>query len=1549
MTDSFAHLHVHSEFSLLDGAARIKGMVKKAAEDGQPAIGITDHGVMYGIPQFVAECEKYGINGIPGCELYMVDDRKSRAKRKSKKVDDEGGEDQAGKKLYYHLTTLAESNEGYRNLIQLSSKAFLEGYYYKPRCSMPYQRILTPSGSKAIKDIEVGDLVLTHEGRFRPVLQKMSREVSEDVYGIQLNNRYGDPTWVTGEHPILIRSRDGSLRWVEAKDVEGGRANGRIEMDSWKSFACLPKLRDEPVIDTVMVEDFVSTWAPLLGDTWKKTIERKAIVPTAAYIDMPRSIVLDYEFGFWLGLYVAEGHASPTEVCVSIHKDESVLADLFRGVCERTFGTGSTTSMWPDKGESYNGQTISVYSSLLSEFAVSLCGNGAANKHLPEFYASAPKEFRQGLFNGVIAGDGSVRDDSIVFTQTSEQLAWQMRLLAAEFTDSFASVRDYDDGDPRHGLQYRSNYSTGRANPSTLSDDGFVYRPISEVLTKHYAGPVYNIEVAEDHSYVSDFAVHNCDWELLEQHKEGLIVTTGCLGGMTLQAMMNEGYEAGCKIAGRLKDIFGPERLFVELQDHGIPEQHRTNPMLVKMSKELGLPLLAAQDSHYVDQCDHVSHDSLLCVQTGAKRSDPNRFKFHGDQHYFKQAHEMRHLFRDLPEACNNTLWIAERCNVETASPGYKLPTYPLPEGKASAVEYLAELVDEGARKRWGDNLSSAYVDRLSFELSVIEEMGFPDYFLIVWDLINYAKSKGARPGPGRGSAAGSAVSYCLGITDIDPIKFDLLFERFLNPSRISLPDVDMDIETRFRDEWIRYAREKYGEERVAQIVTFSTIKSRQAIRDTARVLDMPFELGSKIIDALPPLMAGRDTPIAACLELDEKHKAGYGMSVDLRNLYENNDDVKEVIDIAKGIEGLRRQDGIHAAAVVISDRTLTDILPVQRKPDKNGVPSPIVTQFEMHAVEDLGLVKMDFLGLRNLDVISDALALIEESTGAVLDIDSIPLDDPETFALLQRVETVGVFQLESGGMQDLIQKLQPTTYEDIGALVALYRPGPMDSGMHNDYAARKNGRREIEYLHPDAEEALSDTYGLMIYQENMMRIAQKFAGYSLVEADNLRKITGKKLPELMAKEEEKFVQGCVDTGYTRELGQQWFDIIRPFASYSFNKSHAFAYGYISYQTAYLKSHHPAQYMAALLTSVMSTHDKVRPFLNECRRMGITVLTPDVNSSTDIFAVAQNDGKFDISYGMACIRNIGSEWGQQVATERKANGPFSDFFDFCSRIPVGNLNKRAIDSAVRAGAFDSLGHSRKGLLDIYEGVVDCVLAKRKKESKGQFDLFGIAEEIVEFDEITVEISKDEFEKKQLLAIEKEMLGLYVSSHPLVGAEYVIQREGSDTIDSLLAKGDESTGTVAGLVTNLNVRWTKKGDQMASFVLEDLGGVVEVVVFPRTFKKHGALLKDDTIVALECHVDVKDEKVQVIADKLKVIEVTERPDGVMVDVGEASEEDLVRLRSIISAHPGHAPVILRSQDGDVALPDSFSVDLDHGLKNCLWIALGPWAYKEAPTS
>ncbi len=594
-----------------------------------------------------------------------------------------------------------------------------------------------------------------------------------------------------------------------------------------------------------------------------------------------------------------------------------------------------------------------------------------------------------------------------------------------------------------------------------------------------------------------------------------MIVTTGCLGGHVLQALMNQGYEAACERAGRLLDIFGRDHLFVELQDHGIPEQQRTNPELVRLAKRLRLPLLATNDSHYVHQGDAVAHDALLCVQTGSLMSDPDRFRFHGDHHYLKSAAEMRRLFREVESACDNSLWIAERCELEIEFGKPLLPEFPLPDGFADDAAYLEHLTFAGARERWGDQLPDEAVERLAYELKVINDMGFAAYFIITWDLIRHAREQEIRVGPGRGSAAGCAVAYCLRITDLDPIRYDLLFERFLNPSRISMPDIDMDFDSRYRDEMIRYAAERYGRDRVAQIVTFSTIKARAAVRDAARVLGKPYVVGDRVAKAMPPLVMGRDTPLYACLEQHPKYADGYKMAVDIRQMYAEDPDAREVIDVAKGLEGLRRQDGIHAAAVVITKDPLTDYLPIQRKPEAGKDPeeAPVVTQYEMHGVEDLGLLKMDFLGLRNLDVISDTLELIRAHRGTEVDIDDVPLDDSATYELLARGDSIGVFQLESAPMRALMRALAPTGFEDVAALVALYRPGPMAANMHNDYADRKNGRKPVDLQHEDAKEVLGDTYGLMIYQESMMRIAQKFAGYSLAEADNLRKACGKKNP----------------------------------------------------------------------------------------------------------------------------------------------------------------------------------------------------------------------------------------------------------------------------------------------------------------------------------------------------------------------------------------------------------------------------------------------------
>ena len=1041
------------------------------------------------------------------------------------------------------------------------------------------------------------------------------------------------------------------------------------------------------------------------------------------------------------------------------------------------------------------------------------------------------------------------------------------------------------------------------------------------------------------------------DWELLDQHSEGLIATTGCLGGHVLQALLAGNPEEALARAGRLQDIFGRDNLFVEIQDHGIDKQRQTMPGLLEISRKLGAPLLATNDSHYVHREDAKAHDALLCVQTNSMMSDPTRFKFDGEEHYLKTADEMRRLFpeRDYPGACDNTLLIAERCNVEIDFGKPLLPKFPLPEGFADDREYLKHLTFEGAKARWGERLPDEVVERIAFELQVIEDMGFSSYFLITWDLIKHARDHGIRVGPGRGSAAGCCVAYCLRITDLDPIKYDLLFERFLNPSRVSMPDIDMDFDSRYRDEMIRYAAERYGRDHVAQIVTFSTIKARAAVRDAARVLGQPYAVGDKIAKAMPPLIMGRDTPLKACLEKTEKHADGFKMAGDLRNMYEADADAKAVIDVAIGLENLRRQDSIHAAAVVITDQPVTEYAPVQRKPESGQDPedAPVVTQYEMNGIESLGLLKMDFLGLRNLDVMSDTLELIEAVRGEVVDIDHLPLDDEKTLAMLQRGDSMGVFQLEGGPMRALMRSLAPDSFDDIAALVALYRPGPMAANMHTDYADRKNGRKPVTYPHPDLEEVLGDTYGLMIYQESVMRVAQKVAGYSLAEADNLRKACGKKIREMIRAEREKFVEGCEATGYGRDLGNELFDIIEPFADYAFNKSHAYGYGLIAYQTAWLKAHYPVEYLAALLTSVKHDQDKAAVYLAECRSVGVEVRVPDINLSVAKFTAvpppedAPPGTLGSIPFGLSAVRNVGDGVTDLIVAERDANGPFVDFYDFCERVDTAALNKRTVEALIKSGAFDNLGHTRRGLLAAYERIIDLTVQKRKQHDMGAMSLFDSLDSGPVFDD-RPRIDDGELDKKVKLAFEKEMLGLYVSDHPLMGVEGSLRRRTDATIDEIVAGEDEGIYALGGVVTGLQRKWTKRGDLMAVFALEDLRGAVEIMVFPKTMQEHGHKLEDDAIVIVKGRVDRKEDTLRVMAMDIERFEPVAESTSVLIDLSRSAvnEEVLRRVKGVLAEHPGDSEVVLRlSERQKVRLPDELAVDASNGLVAELRVLLG----------
>ncbi len=1069
------------------------------------------------------------------------------------------------------------------------------------------------------------------------------------------------------------------------------------------------------------------------------------------------------------------------------------------------------------------------------------------------------------------------------------------------------------------------------------------------------------------------------DWELLERHHAGLIATTGCLGGVVLQALLADDQVRAEGLAARLQDIFGKDNLFVELQDHGLPAQQKTNPVLVEIARRIGAPLLATNDSHYTHREDHVAHDALLCVQTGALIADPKRFKFEGEEHYLKSAAEMRHLFGELPEACDNTLLIAQRANVEIEFGHPSLPQFPVPAEfvgdsyEVRAAQYLRHLSIEGAKERYGHPIPPPVLERLDYELGVIGEMGFSAYFLVVWDLIRFARSRGIRVGPGRGSAAGCCVAYCLKIVDLDPIRYDLLFERFLNPGRTQMPDIDMDFDERYRGDMIKYAAERYGSDHVAQIITFSTIKARAAVRDAARVLGKLYGVGDKIAKAMPPLMMGRDTPLNACLTKTEGFEEGFAAAGELRTMYETDPEAKEVIDVAKGLEGLRRQDGIHAAAVVITDQPLTEYVPIQRKPDSaNPDDAPVVTQYEMHGVENLGLLKMDFLGLRNLSVIERALDLIQVSTGERPDIDNIPLDDEKTFAMLRKGDSMGVFQLEGGPMRSLMRSLAPTTFDDVAALVALYRPGPMAANMHRDYADRKNGRQAVTYLHDDLAEILADTYGLMIYQESVMRVAQKFAGYSLAEADNLRKATGKKDRVLIQAERNKFVIGCETQGYGQKLGTALFDIIEPFADYAFNKSHSYGYGYIAYQTAWLKAHYPVEYLAALLTSVKDTKDKTAVYLAECRSLGIQVLVPDVNRSLSDFAAdysrrdTSEEGTLgDITFGMAAIRNVGQGLVGLIVAEREKNGPFVDFYDFCQRVDPQVLNKRTIESLIKAGGFDSLGHPRRGLFLVYEEITDLTLERRRQHDAGVVSLFSSIEvetqgHTMGFSDTRIPIPDVEFEKTQRLAFEKEMLGLYISDHPLMGLEGSLSRLTDCTLAELRSIDPEAPGgegasgaggygsegqvrLAGGVITELSRRYTKKGDFMASFVLEDLQASIDVFVFPKTMSEYGSLLEDDAIVLVKGRIDMRDDQVKLICLEIQRPNLT--TDGsidlrISLPVNALTDTKVTALKRLLSEHPGDSPVFLHVGQKVIRLPPEFRVDSRRGLIGELRVLLGP---------
>ena len=1032
------------------------------------------------------------------------------------------------------------------------------------------------------------------------------------------------------------------------------------------------------------------------------------------------------------------------------------------------------------------------------------------------------------------------------------------------------------------------------------------------------------------------------DKELLAEHADGLICLSGCLGAEVNQLLLAGNRDGALEAAAWYRDVFG-DRYYIELQDHGIAEQHATNGDLIRIAEQLGLPLVVTNDSHYTDQADHEAHDALLCIQTGSQKSDPNRFRFKGDQFYVKSPAEMQALFPQLPQTWRNTLEIAERCDVTLEFGTHHLPRFDCPDGMDEAT-HLRRKVFQGAEQRYcrsGGELPAEVRARLEHELGVITQMGFPAYFLIVADLCDHARGAGIRVGPGRGSAAGCAVAYCTGITDLDPIAHGLIFERFLNPERISMPDIDMDFDERRRGEMIRYARDRYGEDRVAQIVTFSTIKGKQAIRDASRVLGYPFSFGDRLAKMMPPPVLGKDFPLAKSREL----------SAELRAAWETEPDAAKVLDTALSLEGLRRQHSIHAAGVVIGAEPIVEHAPVLRL-EADG---EIVTQYDGGMVEDIGLLKMDFLGLRNLTVITDALRHIEASTGRALRIEDVALDDPLTYKMLAEGDTDGVFQLDGAGMKALCRQLKPDCFDDIVALLALYRPGPMAAGLHTEYARRKHGESKVTVPHPDLTEILDASYGILVYQEQVLTIAQKIAGFTLGEADLLRRAIGKKKQAEMEAQRRAFLDGCVARGYAPELGRELWDLIEGFADYAFNKSHSAGYGLVSYQTAWLKANHPVEYMAALLTSVKGNKDRLPLYLHTCRVMGITVLPPDVNSSELDFAPAGSHPTSQIRFGLSAVRNVGEQVVTSIIAARTARGRFTDFADFAAKVDGACLNKRTVESLIKAGAFEALGtperpHPRKGLLAVFETICEQACATKRAESEGQFSLFGVPEEGPAAGALpAIDVPDVEFDRADKLAAEREMLGLYVSDHPLLGLERMLSDLSTVPIGRLPETGATGAVTIAGILTGIQKKFTKRGEPYVVGVCEDLQGGVEVLFFPTVYAANADLLVEDAIVCVTGRLDLGDTP-KIVATAVRapdLSEATGAPLLLTLAPQQCTADVVARLRTVLTDHRGHVPVHLRLPGADgppttLRLGDDLCIRRDPGLYAELKMLLGAGA-------
>jgi DNA polymerase-3 subunit alpha len=997
------------------------------------------------------------------------------------------------------------------------------------------------------------------------------------------------------------------------------------------------------------------------------------------------------------------------------------------------------------------------------------------------------------------------------------------------------------------------------------------------------------------------------DKEILKKYSEGLIGLSACLKGEIPRMILQNNLTKAQELALSYQEIFGKDDFYLEIQNNTMPEQIKVNQELIKLGHSLQIPLVATNDVHYINREDREAHDILLCIQTATNLDDPNRMKLSTDEFYFNTPEEMQQHFADIPEALENTVKIAEKCNLEIDFRNAHLPNFNLPDGLTDN-DYLRQLCYEGAKNKF-KNVDDIISKRLDYELDVIKKMGFATYFLIVWDFVNYAKNNRIMVGPGRGSAAGSLVAYCLNITSINPLDYNLLFERFLNPERISMPDFDIDFSYEGRGEVIEYVSKKYGRDKVSQIITFGTMAARAAIRDVGRALGIPYGQVDKIAKLIPmdPKMT-----IEKALQLEPE----------LKTRMDNDPNVKKMIEISSKLEGLSRHASTHAAGVVLSREPLTNFVPLQLTSD-----GEISTQYAAEELESLGLLKMDFLGLRTLSVINNTLKIIRNTREENIDINNVPLDDKEVYKLLSRGDCCGLFQLESSGMIDLVKRLEPKNIEDITALLALFRPGPLGSGMIDDFINRKKGKVEIKYLHPQLEPILRDTYGVIVYQEQVMQIASELAGFSLGQADILRKAMGKKVKEIMKKQNQLFLKGAVKNGIDKETAQEIFDLIAYFAGYGFNKSHSVSYAFISYQTAYLKAHYPVEYMAALLTSIMQNTDKVVKYIKECQNINLKILPPDINESLVDFTVVDRD---TIRFGLAAVKNVGRAAIENIIQERTENGPFVSLFDFCRRVDAKTMNRRVVESLIKCGSFDSTGVKRSQLLSVLEKAIDLGHEIQREKRNGQTNLFALmgndSESQQHGNPPLPEI--DEFSDQELLAMEKETLGFYLSHHPLEDYHDKLKKTINADSSQLQQFSDKTQLVLGGIITGMRKKTTKHGNMMVYFVLEDLEGTVDVIVFPKTYEEYKEAIQEENIVIVEGRLDAAEFNIKILAEAIipindykikKSRKRKKKPNNyhylhIEADINNLDVEKLKGLKEIFKKHPGQNKIIIHFMTG-----------------------------------